>query len=156
MSSEDNFIIKNTSSVLCSLFKKHDGVTSGAGTVHPSGAPEFIPGFQWGSCYSIFGFLCSVLQIVVCSFVLFLFAIVLSVLFSIYYSDYLFGIFNLFLNQSTSAGIPEKTTKHPQDTDKLLSLKSFRQCIYPHEWDQERFEDTKEVIRRRKSKIPKR
>jgi hypothetical protein len=25
------------------------GVTSGTGTAHPSGAPEFRPGFQWGS-----------------------------------------------------------------------------------------------------------
>jgi hypothetical protein len=25
---------------------------------YPSGAPEFIPGFQWGSCYSIFSFMC--------------------------------------------------------------------------------------------------
>ena len=37
----------------------------GAGTAYPSGAPEFTPGFQSGSCYSIFSFLCSVLQIVV-------------------------------------------------------------------------------------------
>ena len=34
------------------------GATSGAGTVHPSGAPEFTLGFQLGSCYSIFGFMC--------------------------------------------------------------------------------------------------
>ena len=34
------------------------GVTSGAGTEHPSGAPEFTPDFQWGSCYSIFSFMC--------------------------------------------------------------------------------------------------
>ena len=34
------------------------GVTSGAGTANPSGAPEFTPGFQWGSCYSIFSFTC--------------------------------------------------------------------------------------------------
>ena len=27
-------------------------------TPYPSGAPEFTPGFQWGSCYSIFSFLC--------------------------------------------------------------------------------------------------
>jgi hypothetical protein len=27
-------------------------------TAYPSGAPEFIPGFQWGSCYSIFSFMC--------------------------------------------------------------------------------------------------
>ena len=34
------------------------GVTSGTGTVYPSGAPEVTPGFQWGSCYSIFSFIC--------------------------------------------------------------------------------------------------
>ena len=38
------------------------------------------PGFQWGSCCSIFGILLNVLQIVVCPFVLFLLAMVLSVL----------------------------------------------------------------------------
>ena len=32
--------------------------TSGAGTAHPSGAPEFTTGFLWGSCYSIFSFIC--------------------------------------------------------------------------------------------------
>ena len=30
-------------------------VTSGAGT---AGAPEFTPGFQWSSCYSIVSFMC--------------------------------------------------------------------------------------------------
>jgi hypothetical protein len=25
---------------------------------YPSGAPEFTPGFPWGSCYSIFSFVC--------------------------------------------------------------------------------------------------
>jgi hypothetical protein len=34
------------------------GVTSGAGTAYPSGAPEFTPGFMWDSCYSIFSFMC--------------------------------------------------------------------------------------------------
>ena len=38
------------------------------------------PGFQWCSCYSIFSFVCNVLQIVVCYFVLFLLSIVFSVL----------------------------------------------------------------------------
>jgi len=32
--------------------------TSGAGTAHPFGAPEFTPGFSWSSCYSIFSFIC--------------------------------------------------------------------------------------------------
>ena len=31
-------------------------LTSVAGTAYLSGAPEFTPGFQWGSCYSIFCF----------------------------------------------------------------------------------------------------
>ena len=34
------------------------GVTSGAGPAFPSREPEFTPGFQWGSCYSIFRFIC--------------------------------------------------------------------------------------------------
>jgi hypothetical protein len=33
-------------------------VISGAGTSYPSGALEFIPGFYWGSFYSIFSFMC--------------------------------------------------------------------------------------------------
>ena len=53
-------------------------------------------GFQWGSCYSIFSFMCNVLQIVVCPFVLFLLAIVLSVLLQFTDFDYPFGIFNIF------------------------------------------------------------
>ena len=38
---------------LCNQNKK-TGVTSGAGTTYPLRAPEFYPGFQWGSCCSIF------------------------------------------------------------------------------------------------------
>ena len=34
------------------------GATSGAGNAYPSGAPWFTPGFKWGSCYSIFSFIC--------------------------------------------------------------------------------------------------
>jgi len=37
------------------------GVTYGAGTANPSGAPEFTPSLKWGPCCSIFRFLCSVL-----------------------------------------------------------------------------------------------
>ena len=59
-----------------------------------SGTPVFNPGFQLGSCYLIF--MCNVLQIVVCPFVLFLLAIVLSVL-QIMDSNYPFVVFKLFL-----------------------------------------------------------
>jgi hypothetical protein len=34
------------------------GATSGVGTAYPSCAHDFTPGFQWGSCYSIFSFMC--------------------------------------------------------------------------------------------------
>jgi len=33
-------------------------VTSGAGSAHPSIAPEFTPGFNGVSCYSIFSSMC--------------------------------------------------------------------------------------------------
>ena len=42
--------------------------TSGTGTCHPYGAPEFIRGFKWGSCCSIFKCLFNVLYIVVYPF----------------------------------------------------------------------------------------
>ena len=42
---------------VCSLINT-TGVTSGAGTAYLSGAHEFTPGFQWGSCNSIFSFIC--------------------------------------------------------------------------------------------------
>ena len=74
-------------------------VTNGAGTAYPSGAPGFTPGFQWGSCDSIFSFICMFCRIVVCPFVLFLLTIVLSVLFRYMNSDYPFSIFKLFLQE---------------------------------------------------------
>jgi len=51
--------------------------------MYPSAAPEFISGFKWGLCCSVFGFC-----VVFCGsvFVLFLLAIVLSV-FRFTYSD---------------------------------------------------------------------
>ena len=70
------------------------GATGGAGTAYPSGTLEFTPGFQWDSCYSIFSFICMFSRSM---FVLFLFAIVLSVLLRFTNSDYPFGIFKLFL-----------------------------------------------------------
>ena len=73
---------------------------------------DFIPGFQWGSCYSIFSFMCrsffvfcpfSFGHCVVCPLIYgfwlplwYLLAIVLSVLLWFTASDYQFGIFKLF------------------------------------------------------------
>jgi hypothetical protein len=36
------------------------GAISGEGTTYPTGAPVFTHGFQWGPCYSIFGFICMI------------------------------------------------------------------------------------------------
>ena len=49
------------------------GVTNGAGTSKPSGAPQLNASFLWGTLYSLFSFLCSVLCIIVCPFVSFSF-----------------------------------------------------------------------------------
>ena len=45
---------------VCVVLKYTTGATSGAGIAYPSGAPEFTPGFWWGSCYSFFSFPCDV------------------------------------------------------------------------------------------------
>ena len=53
----------------CSYHFNMTGVTSGAGTVYHSRAPEFTPGFNWGSCYSIFSFIyvfCRSLFVLLC------------------------------------------------------------------------------------------
>ena len=42
----------------CTVTINTTGATSEAETAYPSGAPEFTPGFKWGSCYSIFSFIC--------------------------------------------------------------------------------------------------
>ena len=53
------------------------GSTNVAVIAYPSRAPGFTP-FLWGSCCSIFSFPCSILMIIVCLFVIFIFAIALS------------------------------------------------------------------------------
>ena len=74
------------------------GANSGAGTTYPSGEPEFTASFQWGSCCSIFSFLCCALWMILCSFGLFSVAIVCSVLVRFTATDYPFGMFALVLN----------------------------------------------------------
>ena len=78
------------------------GAISGAGTAYPSRAPEFIPCFS-GFVLLDLQFYVYVLQNVVCHFVLFLLAIVLSVLRQFTDSDYPFDIFILFHGIEKSA-----------------------------------------------------
>ena len=75
------------------------GATSGAGIAYPSGAPQFTPGFQWGSCYSIFSFICMFCRSL---FVLLCFVLLTIVLSVLRYtdSDYSFGILRIFLYKS--------------------------------------------------------
>jgi len=66
--------------------------TSGAGTDYISAEPESNPiCFLWDSCCSIFSFLSSVLQIIVCPFV-FLLDIVLTSVFRFTASDYIYPL----------------------------------------------------------------
>ena len=65
-------------------------VTSETGTAYHSGAPEFIRGFWWGLCCSIFRFL-----YLCVSFCPFLLAIVLSIILRFTASDYPFSILKL-------------------------------------------------------------
>ena len=71
--------------------------TTGIGTVYPSGAPEFIPGLMWGSCSSIFSFVCMVCRSFFVLLSFFPLDTVSSVLLRFTDSDSLFGIFKLFL-----------------------------------------------------------
>ena len=81
-------VCRNHNSVLSLFLTYHwfcsnrntTGVLCGAGTAYPSTAPEFTPGFKWDLCCSIVSFLCTVLYIILCPFVLFLFSIVVYVL----------------------------------------------------------------------------
>ena len=72
------------------------GANSGAGTAYHSGAPEFTPGFS--GVHVIRSLALCVCFVDRClSFVLFLLAILLSVLLQYTDSDYPFGIFKLLL-----------------------------------------------------------
>ena len=73
---------------ICNWSNTSGVVTSGEETIYPSGAHKFTPSVWWGSCCSIFSFLCSVLYFIVCPFVLFV-VIALSV-FRCTVSDYHF------------------------------------------------------------------
>ena len=54
---------------------------------------------QWGSCYSIFSFMCMICRSLFVLLSFFLLAIVLSVLLRFTVSDYPFGIFKLFFQK---------------------------------------------------------
>jgi hypothetical protein len=45
------------------------GMTSRTATAYPVEAPGLIRNIVWGTCCSIFSFLCSILQFIVCLFV---------------------------------------------------------------------------------------
>ena len=67
-------------------------------TAYPSGALEFTD-FKWGSSFSIFSFLCSVLSVIVCP------------------SNYHFGVFKLFLEMYTSIDLDG-----PQERSTILQF----------------------------------
>ena len=66
--------------IFTSFNRNMTDATRGAGTAYPSREPDFILDFLRDSCCSFISFLCSVLEIIVGPFVLFLLVIALSVL----------------------------------------------------------------------------
>ena len=99
-------------------------VTSGAGTAYPSGAPEFTPGFQWGSCCSIFSFICMFCRSLL---VLFLSVNMLSVLLRYTDSDCSFSISKLFLPTKTQICFPLffKNTEHCNSYCKIIITRTW-------------------------------
>ena len=74
--------------------------------------PECTTGFQWGSCYSIFSFICMFYRSLFVLLYFFRLAIVLPVLLRYTDSDYPFGIFKLFLSIGYWYNIAEKYVVH--------------------------------------------
>ena len=92
---QSNFAISNSDMSTYEIALSSIHGNCGAGTVYPSGAPEFILGFKRGSCYSIFSFMCMFCR---SWFALFLWSFCcLHLWFTD--SDYPFGIFKLFLTK---------------------------------------------------------
>ena len=112
------------------------GDTSGAGTAYP----ELIPGFWWGSCYSILSFLCiscrslivlfyflfwPLLCLFVCLFVCFFVCLCLFLFFFRYTdSDHPFGIFKLFLKHTINTYLGVSILP----LSKIFIFEPFRQC----------------------------
>ena len=90
-----NFTFRYLDDVICA--------TCGADTAYPCGAPEFTNCIYWGSCYSIFSFMCVFCRSLFVLLSFFLLTIVLSVLLRYTYSDYPFGSFKLFLSIKNSS-----------------------------------------------------
>ena len=103
------------------------GVISGAGTTYPSGAPEFIPSFKWGSCYSSL-----VLCIVFCRSLFVLLSLffghcVLAVPLRFTDSDFPFGIFKLFFYEIYDSGVGIKAYINNESLSH--SINTINKCL---------------------------
>ena len=93
------------------------GTTYGTGTAQPFGTPVFCPDFKWGSRCSIFNFMYSALQIIVCPFFLFC------------CSFYCLTFFDLRLHRQTFLvfiyDLPDKMMFMSIDTDETRNICKF-------------------------------
>ena len=96
------------------------GVTSGAGTAYPSGAPEFTPIFS-GVCVTRSLYFMYVLYIIVCPFVIFLLAIVLSVLLRYKDSDYPFTDYYTASYKKYQLHLLKKSFKFPKRSSEAIT-----------------------------------
>jgi hypothetical protein len=91
------------------------GATSGAGTAYP----------RWGSCYSIFSFICIFCRFV-CVLSSFFFGPLCSVLFRYTDSDYPFDIFKLFLFSKIENDILNQTELNEIKINDIVKYPMFR------------------------------
>ena len=112
---------------ICNQINMTD-ITSGAGTATLSEQLSSPPCFYWGSCNSIFRLMCLFWRSL---FVLFLLAIVLSVLLRLTDSVYLFGIFKLFYDHLHDMNTHMLLTLYK---DGLLSLKINISSFFLDKW----------------------
>ena len=92
---------------------------------YPYGAHEFILDSQWGSCYSIFSFMCRFCRLL---FFLLSFSFLLSVQLQFRDSDYPFGIFKLFSYDLSTVNL--NTLKQIAQSQNITNPNYVKVCFF--------------------------
>ena len=92
---------------------------------YPYGAHEFILDSQWGSCYSIFSFMCRFCRLL---FFLLSFSFMLSVHLRFRDSDYPFGIFKLFSYDLSTVNL--NTLKQIAQSQNITNPNYVKVCFF--------------------------
>ena len=109
------------------------GATYGAGSVYPSGPPEITPKFWWGSCCSVFSFLCCFLCTIIFLFVFFIYIHGVVSLFSIFEFHRSSGIFRSSFHACSCEILRFNYLKSLNDTDVIGYVSLFQHLRYQKE-----------------------